>query len=130
MLPLPGCQIRLEQVVRHSNDAVHGRTQLVTHIGEEVTLRLSGSFGLLAGHLHVAHHIERHSLKVLEFLVVLAKRRIRVFELVMRAHHLAVLGIESLVEPFRLVREVWSRVPRELLYRLDSLSAASLSPGL
>ena len=46
--PLFFGQGHVQQDVRHADDAVHGRTYLVAHVGEEGGLRAVRGFGLLA----------------------------------------------------------------------------------
>ena len=43
------CQVGLEGEVRHADDCVHRRSDLVAHVGKEQRLRRCGFFGLLPG---------------------------------------------------------------------------------
>ena len=46
---LPRVQFRLEGEVRHADDSVHRRADLVAHVGQEIRLNLGGGFGRILG---------------------------------------------------------------------------------
>jgi hypothetical protein len=49
IIPLVRRQVRIQHQFRHPDDAVHGRPDLMTHVGQELALSAAGRLGLLLG---------------------------------------------------------------------------------
>ena len=49
VLPLLGGELGVERQLRHADDAVQGRADLMAHVGQEFALRPGGGLGGLVG---------------------------------------------------------------------------------
>ena len=98
-------QLGIEYLLGHSQDAVHGRANFVTHIGQKFALGAIGGFGAVPGQ----HQFRSAGGDFLLEIVAIAKQR-RVAKLDLREH-----GVEGVDELAQIVVGALFRADRIIL---------------